>query len=184
MTPSSPTLSFRGSRCAFGLLALLGFFLSPVAVRYSIAEETNGWPFQTYTSVKGYCYDYTQEDTPTFMPEGRFHEGLITPAGVRLSGAQAEDLMNAITGSHPALDDMSCYRPHHAFVFYNEKDEPVGVVEVCFACSTFRSYPEEGLARRWDLKAIKALCHDLALPLHGDNAGYTAEWRKAKGKRP
>ena len=78
------------------------------------------WPNVNYTEVRAYCYDYTAEKASSFFVNGRMHVGVKDAAGVKLSPDQTKQLLTALTVSHDKQKRAVCYKPHHAFVFYDQ----------------------------------------------------------------
>ncbi|MCB1208377.1 MAG: hypothetical protein KDK97_03565 [Verrucomicrobiales bacterium] len=135
------------------------------------------WPGRSFKTVKAYCYDYTAEKEGSFFVNGRMHKGVMDPNGVTLSPAQVSHLMQTITVSHARLKRTSCYRPHHAFVFYGAKGEVVAVLEMCFGCNKFVETPD-GLPEYFDTPALYNLVGELGLPLGVGNEFYTQACRR------
>jgi hypothetical protein len=80
----------------------------------------------------------------------------------------------------------SCYIPHHAIVYYNEKNEPVAWMSICFMCSAIRKYhpvqkensSEPNYNKKTEQKAIaqleelKKLILETGLPVFNGPAEY------------
>ncbi len=134
--------------------------------------QVQGWPGKPFTEVRGYCYDYTAETDRSFFVNGRMHKGVMDPKGVKLSPAQVTALMKAITTSHDKQMRTPCFKPHHAFVFYDAGGKVVGLFEMCFGCNKFHETPN-GLPEYVDTPALQALVRELGLPLGDGNQFYT-----------
>lgn len=130
------------------------------------------WPPANFSEVRGYCYDYTAEEERSFFVNGRMHNGVMDPRGVTLRPEQVRRLLDALTVSQGKQSRTPCYKPHHAFVFYNSQGKVVAVFEMCFGCNKFRETPE-GLPEYVDTGALYALCQELGLPLGQGNQFYT-----------
>src|SRR5262245_45721606 len=89
--------------------------------------QVRGWPGKPFAQVRAYCYDYTAEQERSFFVNGRMHTGVQDPKGVILTPRQVVKLMNAITMSHDKQARTPCYKPHHAFVFYDKAGQVVAV---------------------------------------------------------
>lgn len=139
--------------------------------------QVQGWPGKPFAYVKAFCYDYTAEKERSFFVDGRMHTGVMDPNGVKLTPAQVVKLMNAITVSHGKQDRTPCYKPHHAFVFYDAKGQVVAVFEMCFGCNKFRETPD-GLPEYVDTPALQLLVQELGLPFGVGNAFYTEACRR------
>jgi hypothetical protein len=129
------------------------------------------WPGVPFKSVRAYCYDYTAEWRSSFWAAGRMHRGVMDPKGVTLSEAQVKRLLTAITVSQPKQERASCYKPHHAFLFFDAKGEVVAVFEMCFGCNHFVATPA-GLPFYVDTTDLYRLTHELGLPLGTGNQFY------------
>ena len=134
--------------------------------------QVQGWPGKAFTEVRGYCYDYTVEKERSFFVNGRMHAGVKDPKGVKLTPAQVGRLIKAITTSFGKQARTPCYKPHHAFVFYDATGKVVGVFEMCFGCNKFRETPD-GLPEYVDTGALQGLVQELGLPFGQGNPYYT-----------
>ena len=130
------------------------------------------WPGKSFKTVKAYCYDYTAEADPAFLINGRMHKGVMNPNGTTLSPAQVDRLMKIITVSAPRSKRTSCYKPHHAFVFYGDKGQVVAELDMCFGCNKFVETPD-GLPEYFETEALYNLVGELGLPLGVGNKFYT-----------
>jgi hypothetical protein len=139
--------------------------------------RVSGWPGKPFSEVRAYCYDYTAEQDRSFFVNGRIHTGVQDPKGVKLSPAQVVRLLDALTLSHDKQDRTPCYKPHHAFVFYDARGQVAAVFEMCFGCNKFRESPD-GLPEYVNTTALYGLVHELGLPLGQGNAFYTEACRK------
>jgi hypothetical protein len=135
------------------------------------------WPGKPFTEVRAYCYDYTAEKEGSFFINGRMHKGVKDPKGVKLSPAQTQRLLTALTTSQDKQARTPCYKPHHAFVFYGAGGEVVALFEMCFGCNKFVETPD-GLPEYIDTPALYQLTGELGLPLGEGNAFYTEACRK------
>jgi hypothetical protein len=140
------------------------------------------WPGVPFSEVRAYCYDYTAEKSPSFFVNGRMHSGVMDPAGVKLSPDQIRRLQTALTRSHAKQQRTPCYKPHHAFVYYDSAGRPAAVFEMCFGCNQFRATPG-GLPEYVDTPALYELTAELGLPLGQGNAFYTEACRRGRAAR-
>ena len=135
------------------------------------------WPNRSFSEVRAYCYDYTADDQVSFMVNGQMHRGVLDPAGVKLTRAQTERFLAAITTSLPKQKRTPCYKPHHAFVLYGADKQIVAVFEMCFGCNQFRETPN-GLPEYVDTAVLYTLCQELGLPLGANNEYYQEVCRR------
>lgn len=168
-------------RSLFLLCALSLSSCAPYAKVFAPASPTPGtrvsWPNVAYTEVRGYCYDYTAEKASSFFVDGRMHVGVKDAAGVKLSPVQTKRLLAALTVSHDKQSRTACYKPHHAFVFYNAVEKPVAVFEMCFGCNKFIATPG-GVPEYIDYTDLANLTQELGLPFGNGNEFYTEACRK------
>jgi hypothetical protein len=130
------------------------------------------WPGVPFSEVRAYCYDYTAEESPSFFVNGRMHKGVMDPRGAKLSAEQTKKLLAAVTVSQPKQDRTPCYKPHHAFVFYDQGGKVAAVFEMCFGCNRWVETPG-GAPEYIDKAALWALCQELGLPTGVGNKFYT-----------
>lgn len=168
----------------FALAALVALPMSSCVYRtvFAPASPAPGmkvaWPGVAFSEVRAYCYDYTAEEQVSFFINGRMHKGVMNPQGVKLNDAQTKMLLTAITVSRPKQDRTPCYKPHHAFVFYQKdgKDKGdgkvVAVFEMCFGCNRWVETPD-GAPEYIDKAALWSLCQELGLPTGVGNKFYT-----------
>jgi hypothetical protein len=139
------------------------------------------WPGVAFSEVRAFCYDYTAEKDPSFFIDGRMHAGVMDPRGVKLTGEQVGRLLGALTVSQDKQARTPCYRPHHAFVFYDARGQVVALFEMCFGCNKFRSTPG-GLPEYVDTGVLYQLTGELGLPLGPNNAFYTDACRAGRAQ--
>ena len=173
---SSPNLSLVTA-------ALAALILSACQTAPSPAPGTRvNWPGVPFKEVRAYCYDYTAEGRSSFWADGRMHKGVLDPKGVKLSPAQVARLLADITVSQPAAARTNCYKPHHAFMFFDAKGQVVAVFEMCFGCNQFVATPP-GLPSYIDRANLYQLTHELGLPLGTGNEFYIQACRGGANDR-
>ncbi len=155
-------------------LAALGLLVLPACQSVAPVPAPGArvnWPGVSYHEVRAYCYDYTAESRSSFWSDGRMHRGVMDPKGVKLSPAQVKRLLDDITVSQPAEATSSCYKPHHAFLFFDSSGRVVAVFEMCFGCNQFVATPP-GLPTYVNRTDLYQLTHELGLPLGQGNEFY------------
>lgn len=130
------------------------------------------WPGVPFSEVRAYCYDYTAEEQGSFFINGRMHKGVMNPQGAKLNQAQTAKLLAAVTVSQDKQERTPCYKPHHAFVFYDKSGKVAAVFEMCFGCNRWVETPN-GAPEYIDKAALWSLCQDLGLPTGVGNKFYT-----------
>jgi hypothetical protein len=102
------------------------------------------WPGVSYRYVKVYVYNLDNQLHGRFQPvkSGKLDMTVVAP-GVELTTQQTSELMAVFNSDTRVLNAglSGCYEPHHAFVFYDEKDQIVASSDVCFLCQGIRFYP-------------------------------------------
>jgi len=138
------------------------------------------WPGIKYSYAKVYLYnvDGNLRGSHQILKEGKLDK-TVQGEGKKLSLEQTSKL-EKIFASGAAIDELvnglsGCYIPRHAIVYYNEKDEPVASMSICFECEGIRfyspSYPRnhyssnEKLVKKAQekLKEIKAIVESLGI---------------------
>jgi hypothetical protein len=106
-------------------------------------------------------------------PDGKLCDAVVTP-GVRLSAAQAEQALKLVRARTTYSKDYTkCFLPHHALVFFDVEDHPVGYVSICFMCKQAAISPILSIAKPYEgyyafspagMAQLQALCHEAGLP--------------------
>ena len=100
-----------------------------------------------------------------------------------LNREQISKLISAVYEYDKPIPGALCYRPHHIFLFYDEDDELVNSVEVCFECTQIRTSPpidETGLLG-YDFKTLALLCDEIGIGLTEGpftSADFVKWWEK------
>jgi hypothetical protein len=131
------------------------------------------WPGRSYVEVRGYTYNSksglaakdSNSPSQDIIRKGKLSSTVTNKAGALLSPAQVERLIQAITGEHAKHFSARCFKPHHAFVFYDTAGKPVAWVEVCFECQNLEMSPHDPGHSYEDMDALYDLCEELKLPL-------------------
>lgn len=93
-----------------------------------------------------------------------------TVTKARLTQNQADRLLGAVRTPKESFPEAMCYEPHHVFVLFSEKYEPVAAIEVCFTCNGIRTWPDTEVPRinlgfLCDLPTLARLADELGLGL-------------------
>lgn len=134
------------------------------------------WPPSKVEYVVGYCYDFIQDPRgyePVF-DDSSLNRGVIQ--SIRLSGEQQRELVTAVTTSIDYEDSSDCHYPHHAFVFFDSSDRPVGWVSVCLECGTY-TFSSRRAPAYVPFEGLRELCLELGLPELEEPTGYTDLFR-------
>lgn len=102
------------------------------------------WPGVTYSYIKVYLYNLDNQLYGNYKPvkNGKL-DATVVGQGQELTEAQTTELMTILNGDTRVLNAglSGCYEPHHAFVFYDDKDQMVASSDICFLCQGIRFYP-------------------------------------------
>lgn len=103
------------------------------------------WPGVKYSYAIVYLYniDGNLRGSHQILKDGKLDKS-VQGEGKKLSDEQASKL-EKIFASGAAIDELvnglsGCYIPRHAIVYYDEKDQPVASMSICFECQGIRFY--------------------------------------------
>lgn len=123
------------------IFLLLSLYISS---SFSLAGGSR-WPGVKYSYAMVYLYnvDGNLRGSHQILKEGKLDK-TVQGEGKKLSGEQTSKL-EKIFASGAAIDELvnglsGCYIPRHAIVYYNEKDEAVASMSICFECEGIRFY--------------------------------------------
>ncbi len=134
-------------------VVLMGFPLPKVFAEGSHEVEYKGpfkWPGVPYKKVVGYEFDDAKTLDGSLIGEGGFLDRELARCVQKQAGLgqkQVNQLVGAVTAPKRWDGAMTCYFPHHVFVFYSEENVPVAAIEVCFGCREVAAWPS--VARPW-----------------------------------
>jgi hypothetical protein len=142
--------------------------------------DVPNWPDTKYSKVYAVTYDFTQNSIPDNLlavEKNTLSKGVyVTSSPLRKS--QIELIFSSITDSSLKGRPKKCaYEPHHAFIFYDDNDNIVGSLNICFQCAGWRAQPRGDFARYWDYRKLKALLKELGMDFHETNEGYTKAFK-------
>ena len=145
------------------------------SVILALADMANGqstnWPPVPFAEVRAYLYNLSGKHAAPILDHGKINPTAWNPEGARLEPAQIAALQRAVTEYHPSVVmTASCYRPRHAFVFYDDQHKPVACLEVCFSCSNYRLWPEH--PGPVDIDALPPILSELKIPVFEKDKTY------------
>lgn len=150
---------------------LAGLTFAPwVMISIPTSQEVLGpridWPKTSYAEVRGYLYNAEGDHGVPIIEDGVLHKSVVDRNGVRLDASQVERLLDSVARPHsePSVR-AACYDPRHAFVFFDERRQPVAHVEICFSCIGFNTSPK--VTHSVGYTELRQLCQDLSLPVFG-----------------
>ncbi len=140
------------------------------------------FPGTKFAEVRGYTFRFDDGrlrlDSCVIAPDGTLCPS-VNVHGKTLSADQVERLLaivpelskegRALDGEHAIKRPAShCqFNPHHAFVFFDAEDRPVGELEVCLSCGQLAQRPKVrdlgGDLFPHEEDAFRALCKELGL---------------------
>jgi len=121
------------------------------------------WPGVSFFEVRAYSYNAKGYAKPPIVKDGTLDTSVINTNGALLATNQVRHLLAAVTGEHPPHPAAHCFKPRHAFVFYDSEKKPIAQIEVCFECLHYRARPE-GTAQFLEWSNLADLCRELKLP--------------------
>jgi len=68
---------------------------------------------------------------------------VVNKRGEVLTAQQSARLIAAVTGTRPVQLSKMCFKPRHAFVFYDAAMKPVAWVELCIECHNAEAEPQQ-----------------------------------------
>ena len=140
------------------------FLLFAVFCLSGVFSAAADWPGVPFAEVRAYTYN-KKDDDRNIVTKGTLSPTVLNKQGVVLTAEQTRALVAAVTGKRPAPQwAAACFNPHHAFVFYDAAQKPVGWVEVCFECGNAAAEPAQR-GQVYDVAALEKLATDLRLPL-------------------
>ena len=161
------------------IIVLLSFF------SFSQKEIDSLFDFNTldYSYAKAFLYDLEKE-SGLIVKNGNLNPTIVDSVGVRLDSAQATKVIQVITGGSDGLEDERnmCFIPHHGIVFYDENDQVIAHISICFYCGTKYIYPKTIKTER-GMNILADIIKELGFPIFDgpqEYAQYGAELR-AKG---
>ncbi len=134
---------------------LIPLFLFATTIAYA------AWPEAPYVEVRGYAFN-TNGGPASIIKDDKLNSSAVNPKGILLTKDQIKRLIAALTEKHPEHPIAACFNPRHAFVFYDEKQHAVAVVDICFECLGARASPS-GTLFPYDFPALADLCAELKL---------------------
>ena len=165
-----------------GIMARIYIFVTAAlfALTSPGAESTN-WPPAGFVEVRAYLYNLEGDQAAPILKQGTLQASVWNPKGAELSKPQIATVQKAVADYHPEglRVGASCYRPRHAFVYYDAKHKPVGFVEICFSCWGYRTSPEH--SGEVDLETLKKVFAELKMPVFDKDEAYLSlKKRKTK----
>ena len=150
---------------------------TPKASSNATAWDPSQYPMTPFATVRGFAFNQGKKGRPEchrpLNEDGSLCKSVEKP-GVVLDPTQQARLL-ALLGTEATFGDgeSKCFIPHHGFVFYDDNDQPVGQVSLCFLCAGLRARPRlpaqpenprySGLGES-GMKNLKQLCTDVGLP--------------------
>ena len=133
------------------------------------ARAGDEWPGVKFESVRAYAWPAAQDLEQVVQPNLTLSPGMVDPRGQALTERQVQKLIAAVTRKRPEGRQslVSCFQPHHAFVFYDAAGRPVAFVELCLryhGCRMSPDLPE----REPHFGDLASLCKELGLALPKD----------------
>lgn len=131
------------------------------------------WPHAKWSYAKVYTYDSHRNRTPWRTIEN-------VRQSVKLTRTQSQVALKLVHGTLGGHVYTKCpFDPRHAVVFYNQKDEEVAAMVICFECTDSRTYPDYYTTKQKKKYGI----NDLAFARAADKAYIKYQRRQRKLKK-
>lgn len=107
------------------------------------SEKTEEWPFIPWSYAKAYTFNFFPARHGVqlrIFENGKWSEFINSEVIIdRERALRVVRLVNSTKGS---FETSKCPFPRHAFVFFDDKNEPVGGVDICFECDDLFAWPD------------------------------------------
>ncbi len=148
--------------------AIFLIFLSTLSSPAHAGLNQSYWTSDIKT-VKAYSINDLYQDSfgDNVIVDGKLSSTAQPKEGVSLNVEQIERFKKAVFNHKPPNRRVGmCFYPHHGFVFYNENDEIIGHLTVCFVCSNYRLVLHGGNAgvRTVNYEELETLLQEAKIP--------------------
>jgi hypothetical protein len=150
---------------------VFGFFIgTPTGERAApVDRQIKKWPYRNFAYAKAYLYNLENKlyGNHAIIKNGQL-DSTVTGAGILLTPPQVGKVLEVTNKNIGGLivGLSKSYIPHHGIVFYDNTNQPVAYITLCFDCETLRVFPEipfKPIARELSEKKIKKLLDILAI---------------------
>lgn len=145
------------------------------------AQNDTLFDFQklNYTYAKAYLYNPEDLSRIPILKEGALNKTVQDTNGVLLDSSQANNVIQIISGQGNYTPDVPsfCFIPHHGIVFYNDMNEAIAHISICFSCHTKVVVPKTTLTKA-GLTELEEIIRALGLPITYNPLGYTVYFQK------
>lgn len=141
---------------------------------FSQKEKDSLLDFTTlkYSYAKAFLYGL--EKNPGLIIENdELNSTTLDKSGIRLDSIQAIRVIQVVSGiSNGTQDEPNmCFIPHHGIVFYNENNEPIAHISICFYCETKYTYPNT-LRTTKGMNILLDIINQLGIPVFNSPEEY------------
>lgn len=111
------------------------------------------FPHKDFVKVIGYTYNEglnegNAEYFTIYDARKKKFAKTINPVHTVLTKSQTDTLLSILNDTVAfTWGQAGCYMPHHAFVFYDAKEKPVALIDICFMCDQTVSWPRTPIMR-------------------------------------
>lgn len=116
--------------------------LPPPATSWPAAFKRSSWPHAPWVRARAYTYNFRPYGPGPMLrvyEDGRWSDTLRH--AVALNPSQAAAALELTHRTRGEAHISNCPFPRHAVVFFDEADQPVASVSVCFACGDILVWP-------------------------------------------
>lgn len=96
----------------------------------------------------------------------------LKQAKATLPPGQVHRLVDAVYGRNEKTGAAACYDPHHIFLFYDDSDSLINVVEICFSCTNLHAEPQIEELQWWrhDFRELARICDEVGIGMASGSA--------------
>jgi hypothetical protein len=141
---------------------------------FSQKEVDSVFDFSTlkYSYAKAFLYGLEKE-SGLIIKNGELNATTLDTSGIRLDSIQSIQVIQVVSGNSTGTQDEPnmCFIPHHGIVFYNENNEPIAHISICFYCETKYTYPKT-LRTTSGMNILLDIIKQLGLPVFDSPEEY------------
>lgn len=161
--------------------------MAPATPAPATPDPATTWPFAGWKSAKAYTFNFFAYgpgyQERVYDPDQGWVPSIRSTHELSLEQALAvQAKVHEAQGSFPMS---KCPFPRHAVVYFDEGDQPVAMVNVCFECGDLFAWPDfedVEVADKSEAAYERAFAHLKAL--FGDELGEPISWKEDPGTPP
>lgn len=115
----------------------------PAPTAKLMSPRATEWPFTSWSYAKAYTFNFFPARHGVqlrILENGNWSQHVDTE--VIIDREHAQRVIGLVNSTKGSFETSKCPFPRHAFVFFDDKDEPIGSVDVCFECDDLFAWPD------------------------------------------